>query len=63
MQTHTHLKELESNEAEAFLLEAFDDVTNESSLNSVRFDGDEGAFSLGSHDTEHTQSYTFKKPQ
>lgn len=50
-QTLPYLLELESSEAEAFLLKAFDDVTNESSLNSIRFDGDEGALSLGSHDT------------
>lgn len=55
MKSPTHLQELEGDEAEAFLLEAFDDVTDEPSLNSIRFDGNEGALNLGSHDTAHTK--------
>lgn len=47
-----YLEELEGHQTESFLLEAFDDVTDETTLDTVGFDSDEGPFSFGSHATD-----------
>lgn len=43
------MHELHGHQAEALLLEAFDDLPHQPPLHAVGLDGDEGALAVGSH--------------
>ncbi len=58
-QRSTHLQKLQSHQSEALLLEALDDVSDQASLDAVRFDGNEGALGFGSHSSERHNNITF----
>jgi hypothetical protein len=45
----TYLQKLEGNQFEAFLFESFDDLTNESSLNTIGLDHQVGSFLISRH--------------